>query len=66
MVDKKVFHEFLGEVKGIEKQKKKYEKAARIKKGKREPFPYWDEIFMAIMMIMTFSFFIVFMILVKY
>ena len=51
MVDKKVFHEFLGEVKGIEKQKKKYEKAARIKKGKREPFPYWDEIFMTIMKI---------------
>lgn len=65
MVNKKVFHEFLEEVKGVEKQKKKYEKAARIKKGEREPFPYWDEVFMLLMLLMTFSFFVIFFLMLK-
>lgn len=65
MINKKVFNEFLGEVKGVEKQKKKYEKAARIKKVEREPFPYWDEVFILIACIMMLSFFVIFMILSK-
>jgi hypothetical protein len=65
MIDKKVFHAFLDEVKGVEKQKKKYEKAARIQRTEREPFPYWDEVFMIIGGSMMLSFFVIFMILTK-
>lgn len=65
MIDKKVFHAFLDEVKGVEKQKKKYEKAARIQRAEREPFPYWDEVFMIIGGSMMLSFFVIFMILTK-
>lgn len=65
MIDKKVFNEFLGEVKGVEKQKKKYEKAARIQRAERQPFPYWDEVFIIIGCSMMLSFFVIFMILTK-
>lgn len=65
MINKKVFKEFLGEVKGVEKQKKKYEKAARIQRAERQPFPYWDEIFILIASGMMLSFFVIFMILSK-
>ncbi len=65
MIDKRVFREFLEEVKGVEKQKKKYEKAARIQRAEREPFPYWDEVFMIIGGSMMLSFFVIFMILTK-
>ncbi len=64
MPNKQVFKEFLQEVKGVEKQKKKYEKVARIRK-EREPFPYWDEVFMIIGGSMMLSFFVIFMILTK-
>lgn len=65
MIDKKVFHEFLGEVKGVEKQKKKYEKAARIERGEREPFPYWDEVFMLLAILLFTVCICLFMMMVK-
>ncbi len=65
IINKKVFKEFLGEIKALEKQKKKYEKAARINKREREPFPYWNEIFILIASGMMLSFFVIFMILSK-
>ena len=66
MIDKKVFHEFLREVKGVEKQKKKYEKAARINKGEREPFQYWDEVFMLLTVVFFVTFMCIFMICIKF
>lgn len=65
MINKKVFKEFLNEVKGVEKQKKKYEKAARIQRAERQPFSYWDEVFILIASGMMLSFFVIFMILSK-
>lgn len=65
MIDKKVFNEFLGEVKGVEKQKKKYEKAARIQRVEREPFPYWDEVIMILAVGVFVLFIIIFMLTVK-
>lgn len=65
MIDKKVFKEFLGEVKGVEKQKKKYEKAARIQRAEREPFPYWDEVFMLLAILLFTICICLFMMMVK-
>ena len=65
MIDKKVFKEFLGEVKGVEKQKKKYEKAARIQRVERQPFPYWDEVVMILAVGAFVLFIILFMFAVK-
>lgn len=65
MIDKRVFHEFLEEVKGVEKQKKKYEKAARIQRAEREPFPYWDEVIMILAVGVFVLFIIIFMLAVK-
>ncbi len=65
MINKKVFNEFLGEVKGVEKQKKKYEKAARIQKEERKPFPYWDEVFILLAMAMFVLCVVAFMAAVK-
>ncbi len=65
MINKKVFNEFLGEVKGVEKQKKKYEKAARIQRAERQPFPYWDEVFILLAMAMFVLCVVAFMAAVK-
>lgn len=65
MISKKVFKEFLGEVKGVEKQKKKYEKAARIQKEERKLFPYWDEVFILLAMAMFVLCVVAFMAAVK-
>lgn len=66
MINKKVFHEFLGEVKGVEKQKKKYEKAARIEKRTRELFPYWDEVVMILAGVIFVLLIGLFMVIVKF
>lgn len=65
MIDKKVFNEFLGEVKGVEKQKKKYEKAARIQRAERGPFHYWDEVVMILAVGAFVLFIVIFMLAVK-
>lgn len=65
MIDKKVFNEFLGEVKGVEEQKKKYEKAARIQRAERQPFPYWDEVVMIFAVGAFVLFIVIFMLAVK-
>ncbi len=65
MINKKVFNEFLQEVKGVEKQKEKYEKVARIQRAERKPFAYWDEVVM-LLAVGAFVFFIaMFMLAVK-
>ena len=66
MIEKKVFKQFLGEVKGVEKQKKKYEKAARIEKTEREPFSYWDDVFMLLTMVIFMLIIVVFMMAIKF
>ncbi len=62
---KKVFKEFLGEIKEVERQKKKYEKAARIQRAERQPFPYWDEVFILLAMAMFVLCVVAFMAAVK-
>ena len=39
MIDKKVFHEFLGEVKGVEKQKKEIWKGSKDKQRRKRTIP---------------------------
>lgn len=65
IINKKVFKEFLGEIKEVERQKKKYEKAARIQRAERQPFPYWDEVFILLAMAMFVLCVVAFMAAVK-
>ncbi len=64
IINKKV-KEFLGEIKEVERQKKKYEKAARIQRAERQPFPYWDEVFILLAMAMFVLCVVAFMAAVK-
>lgn len=46
-------------------KRKKYEKAARIQRAERQPFPYWDEVFILLAMAMFVLCVVAFMAAVK-